>query len=136
MVEDGGTILGPLVTELPTWVRRMDVPPIEFQELAVGDSCWIVDDLDRLSMSRFACRHFLIARVLLLAPRIARSGRDHAVHRFENLLHAPEAATGERRLPQLAIARSRINVLRGGGRRCEQHDAKDQAESDSALHHR
>src|SRR5256886_14531748 len=114
MVEDGGTILGPLVTELPTWVRRIDVPPIEFQELAVGDSCWIVDDLDRLSMSRFACRHFLIARALRLAPRIARSGRGHAVHRLENLLHAPEAGTGERRLPQLAIGRSGARSPPGG----------------------
>src|SRR5207247_5111521 len=94
------------------------------------DSCRIVDDLDRLSMSRFACRHFLIARVLLVAPGIARSGRDHAVHRLENFLHAPEAATGERRLPQLAIARSVTRILHRG----EQQEAKEQVEGGSALH--
>src|SRR5436309_7268767 len=128
MVKDGGAILRPFITELSSWVRGINVAPIEFQELAVGDSCWIVDDLDRLRMSRLACRHFLIARVFLLAPRIARSGRDHAVHRLENLLHAPEAATGERRLPQLAIARSVAGILRGGCRRRQEHGAQEQVE--------
>src|SRR5437773_11072100 len=128
MVEDGGAILCTLVTELPTWVRRIDVPPIEFQELAVGDSCRIVDDLDRLSMSRFACRHFLIARVLLVAPGIARSGRDHAVHRLENFLHAPEAATGAPPLPPLAIARSVTRILHRG----RQQEPTDRPEGGSA----
>src|SRR2546428_5737480 len=125
MVKDGGAILRPLITELSSWVRGINVAPIEFQELGIGDLRRIVEDLDRLRMSRLACRHFLIGRVSLVAPRIARSGRDHAVYPLKNFLHAPEAATGERRLPQLAIALNMTGILRGGGQRREQHGAKE-----------
>src|SRR5262245_17519788 len=113
MVEDGGAILCTAVTELSIGCRRVDVVPEDFEELGVANLGWIVDNLDRLGVSSFACRHFLVGGSLFVPSCIAGRGRDHACQLVERGFHTPETATGKRRLCEAGTVRSGLGIAHG-----------------------
>src|SRR4051812_49648283 len=63
----------------------------ELQDVPVGDPLRVEDDLDGLGVAGVVA----VRRVRVLASGVSDAGRDDAVALAEQLLHAPEAASGE-----------------------------------------
>jgi hypothetical protein len=65
----------------------------ELEQVAIGDLLWIEDDLDRLGMAGIV----LLGRVVVLAAGPSHAGGEDPVAVAQQLLHDPEAASGEDR---------------------------------------
>src|ERR1051325_9222179 len=96
--EDGRPVLLPVVAELRVRRQRVDVVPVDVQQLLVRHLARVVQHLHRLCVAGEAGRHLLVRRVLAVAAGVAGSHGVNAVQALERRLHAPEAAAGERRL--------------------------------------
>ena len=89
--EDRGSIAGPDVVALAiarAWVVNLEE---ELEDLSIADAGWIKDDLDCFGVSVMTA----IGRVGAGAARVADPGRQNAVVAADEVLHAPEAASGK-----------------------------------------
>ena len=90
-VEDRGSIAGPDVVALAiarAWVVNLEE---ELEDLSIADAGRIKDDLDCFGVSVMIA----IGRVGAGAARVADPGRQNAVVAADEVLHAPEAASGK-----------------------------------------
>ena len=81
------------IPELPTGVRRVDVPPEEVEKPFVSDFRWIIEDLHRLDVPLLSVT--LIGRVPSRAARIAGDDLENPGRLFKIGFHTPETAAGE-----------------------------------------
>src|SRR5438067_4272970 len=90
-VEDGGAIAGADVVALPVPRRRVVDLEEELEEVAEAQLVGIEDDLDGLGVRAVVA----IGGIGDVAAAVADPGRDHTGPLADEVLHAPEAASGE-----------------------------------------
>src|SRR5439155_26972122 len=90
-----GAILFPAVAELSVVLRRIDVVPVDVEELRVRDFLRVVEDLDRFAVAGQPGRDLVVGWVLLGSAGKSGSDREDARKRLERCLHAPETASRE-----------------------------------------
>src|ERR1039457_2567290 len=93
--ENGATVLIAHIAELAVLDCRVDVAPINVEQLAVAGFRRIKDDLYRFGVSCTAGGYLFIGGVLYLAARVAWSNRHHSRQLVEGGFHAPETAAGK-----------------------------------------
>jgi hypothetical protein len=106
-VEDGRAVLMAAIAELPLGGERVDVVPVQVEQLGVARLGRIIEDVHGLGVPGGARAHLLVADVLLAAAVEAADHRLDARLPLERRLHAPEAAAGEDRLALFRGARGR-----------------------------
>src|SRR5579862_5878199 len=85
----------PVVAECAIDRGRIDVVPVDVEQLLVARLLRIESDFDRLRMTCAALFNLLVARMLLGSAGISGLSFDHAWNRVEGALHRPEASAGE-----------------------------------------
>ena len=94
-VVDAGAILRPHVTTLTVHAGRVDGTEEELHEEREGEAFGIVFHLDGLGKPGVVAAHLFVGGVFRVAVGIAHAGVEHAVDLFEEMLGAPEAASGK-----------------------------------------
>ena len=64
VIKDSTSILVPRITELPVLGGWIDVTPENFQEPLIAHFCWIIYNLNGLSVASSACRDLFVSRIL------------------------------------------------------------------------
>ena len=135
MIEDHAPVIGPPIPELPTGVRRVDVPPEEVEKLFVCDFRWIVEDLHRLDVPLLSV--ILIGRVFSRAARIAGDDLENPGRLFKIGFHTPETAAGEGGDPGFCIHLVHVffYLLLRGLPRCGYQHKKERRDIDKNSFH-
>ena len=94
-VVDAGAILRPHVTALTVHAGRIDGAEEELHEEREGKALRVVFHFDGLGKTGVVAAHLFVGGVFRVAVGIAHAGVEHTVDLFEEMLGAPEAASGE-----------------------------------------
>ena len=97
VIEDGGLVLLTAVCELASGIGGIDLPPEHVEQSLIRYPLWVERYLDCFTMSGGSRKYLLIRGILHVPTGVAGHDVLHSVHCLDGLLHAPEAATGERR---------------------------------------
>ncbi len=127
VVKNPAAVLRAVVAELLVFDRRIDVVPEHVEQFFVGHFLRVIDDLHGFRMPGAARRNFLVGRIFFLPAGIAGGGRDHARQHVERVLHAPEAAAGERGF-RVGGSRARFGRLRVTRSRAGKNERRAQRE--------
>ena len=112
--EDDGTVLRPRIAELPRAAGRVGVVPVRVEKPFVRNLHGVVDHLDRLGMPGDPHLHLFVTRLLCLTAGVSHCDRHDARQLVEDVLHAPEAAPGERGGLRAGRLRTRVTEERKG----------------------
>src|SRR5437016_224911 len=93
-VEDGRPVAGADVVALAVLGRRIVDLKEELQKIPVADDIGVEDDLDGLGVAAVVA----VGRIGDVPTGVADPGRDHSGPPADEVLHSPEAASGENRL--------------------------------------
>ena len=94
-VVDAGAILRPYVTALTVYAGRIDGAEEELHEEREGEAFGVVFHLDRLGKPGVVLAYLFVGGFFRVAVGIAHAGVEHTVDLFEEMLGAPEAASGK-----------------------------------------
>jgi hypothetical protein len=124
--EDGGAVLAAAVGELTAGVRGIDLPPVDFEQLAVAHSLGIVPDPHGFGMPGASRGDLPVGRVLLGAARVSGDDLRHPLDLLEGRLHAPEAASRERGDPGGLLTQGLRSAASGEREEGESRDDDEQ----------
>jgi len=78
------------------------LPPIDVEQLLVGNLRWIVCDFDRFSIPSFLGRHKFVSGAGFSSAAIPHDCFDYAIRFVEGRLDTPETAARENCGPRLS----------------------------------
>ena len=94
-VVDAGAVLRPHVTALTVHAGRVDGAEEELHEERERKALRVVFHFDGLGKTGVVAAHLFVGGVFRMAIGIAHAGVEHPVDLFEEMLGAPEAASGK-----------------------------------------
>ena len=94
-VVDAGAVLRPHVTALTVHAGRVDGAEEELHEERERKALRVVFHFDGLGKTGVVAAHLFVGGVFRMAIGIAHTGVEHPVDLFEEMLGAPEAASGK-----------------------------------------